>query len=81
MNWGRICILGICLLTACASQSRKPDLSTINMPSIKRVDRNRAINVTADVDEARGNANEINLALTQEVLPEVLRRHPGVRYT
>lgn len=49
--------------------------------SIKRVDRNRAINVTADVDEARGNANEINLALTQTVLPDLLRRHPGVRYT
>lgn len=49
--------------------------------SIKRVDRHRAINVTADVDEIRGNANEINTTLTQEVLPQVLQRHPDVRYT
>ncbi|HYE33364.1 MAG TPA: efflux RND transporter permease subunit, partial [Methylomirabilota bacterium] len=48
--------------------------------SIKRVDRQRAINVTAGVDEAKGNANEIAADL-QSKLPQLLATHPGVRWT
>lgn len=47
--------------------------------SIKRVDRRRAINVTADVDEARANANEILASVESRFLPELQSRYPGIR--
>jgi multidrug efflux pump subunit AcrB len=47
--------------------------------SIQRVDRRRAVNVTADVDQGRANANEVLAALRKDVLPLVLAEHPGVR--
>ncbi len=47
--------------------------------SIQRVDRNRAINVTADVDAALGNANEILADLKARVLPGLMGRYPGLR--
>jgi multidrug efflux pump subunit AcrB len=49
--------------------------------SIKRVDRRRAINVTADVDSAQASPTEIIGVLVNEVLPEILYDHPGVAYT
>jgi len=48
--------------------------------SIERVDRNRVIHVTADVDLDKANANEIIAALRAEVLPQILAEHPRVRY-
>jgi len=48
--------------------------------SIQRVDRRRAVTVTADVDVALGNANEIVADLEGKVLPEVLANHPGVSF-
>ena len=48
--------------------------------SIKRVDRRRAINVTADVDETEANANEILASLESGFLPELERSYPGVRF-
>jgi len=49
--------------------------------SIKRVDRRRAINVTADVDTGTANPGEILAALQSEVLPELIEAHPGVLYS
>ena len=49
--------------------------------SIRRVDRQRAINVTADVDETQGNASEVLADLKETALPAILADYPGVSYT
>ena len=49
--------------------------------SIKRVDRNRAVNVTASVDPAVTSANAVIADLDNRILPELLRDYPGVFYT
>ncbi|HEX7705486.1 MAG TPA: efflux RND transporter permease subunit [Thermoanaerobaculia bacterium] len=49
--------------------------------SIRRVDRRRAINVTADVDPAKANAREVITSVRADVLPRVMKEFPGVRYT
>jgi multidrug efflux pump subunit AcrB len=49
--------------------------------SISRTDRNRSINITADVDDARANANAIAADLEAGVLPGILDRHPNLRYS
>ncbi|MFH2000107.1 MAG: efflux RND transporter permease subunit, partial [Planctomycetota bacterium] len=49
--------------------------------SIKRVDRRRAVNVTASVDTTQATPADIIADLTQRVIPEVLARHPGVLYS
>lgn len=49
--------------------------------TIERVDRARVLNVTADLDPERANANRIVSDMTSGVLPELLREHPRVRYT
>ncbi len=49
--------------------------------SIQRADRQRVVNVTADVDKSKANANEILSDLTANVLPDLLGDHPRVRYT
>ena len=49
--------------------------------SIKRVDRARAINVTADVDATQANANEVISDLEETFLSKVPERYPGVFYT
>ncbi len=48
---------------------------------IKRVDRQRAINVTADVDTAKANANEIIASLKAEFLPNLKKKYPEVSFT
>ncbi|HVR36616.1 MAG TPA: efflux RND transporter permease subunit, partial [Methylomirabilota bacterium] len=48
--------------------------------SIQRVDRQRAINVTADVDLSEGNSNEILAGLRESALPELKAKYPGLRY-
>jgi multidrug efflux pump subunit AcrB len=48
--------------------------------SIKRVDRRRAINVTADVDLTEGNPNEIIASLESEFLPSLEASYPGITY-
>ena len=47
---------------------------------IQRADRRRVVNVTADVDRAVANANEINMDLYATVLPELRSRFPGLLY-
>jgi multidrug efflux pump subunit AcrB len=49
--------------------------------SIKRVDRRRAINVTASVDDAQTTSAEVLADVRANVLPEILAGHPGVYYT
>ncbi len=49
--------------------------------SIRRIDRNRAVNVTASVDPTVTSAGEVIADLNARILPEVLARHPGVFFT
>ncbi|MXY25457.1 MAG: efflux RND transporter permease subunit [Acidobacteria bacterium] len=49
--------------------------------SIKRIDRNRAVNVTATIDPATTSAAAVIADLESRVLPEVLAGYPGVFYT
>jgi len=49
--------------------------------SIKRVDRRRAINVVADVDEAEATAGVIVADITTHVLPDLLADHPHVTFS
>ena len=49
--------------------------------SIRRIDRNRAVNVTASVDPTVTSAGDVIADLNARILPEVLARHPGVFYT
>jgi multidrug efflux pump subunit AcrB len=49
--------------------------------SIKRVDRQRSINVTSDVDEAVANANEVLADLDVGFMPTLQERFPGIRYS
>jgi multidrug efflux pump subunit AcrB len=49
--------------------------------TINRVDRQRAVNVTAEVDESTANANEVIADLQATVLPQLMENYPAVRYT
>jgi multidrug efflux pump subunit AcrB len=49
--------------------------------TIQRSDRQRVINVTADLDLTRANANEILADLRSSVLPRLLAEHPGISYS
>ena len=46
--------------------------------SIRRIDRRRAVNVTADVDASVGNTQEINRTLETDILPKLRVEFPGV---
>ena len=48
--------------------------------SIKRVDRNRSVNVTASIDPGITSSGDVVGDLVNVVLPEVLARYPGVVY-
>jgi multidrug efflux pump subunit AcrB len=47
---------------------------------INRTDRRRVVTVSADVDEAVANANEINADLRSEVLPVLASEFPGLTF-
>ena len=49
--------------------------------SIRRIDRNRAVNVTAAVDPAVASSGTVIEDLRTRLVPEVLRDHPGVSYS
>ncbi len=49
--------------------------------SVRRVDGQRVLNVTGDVDQTIANANQIIARVRAELLPELLRDYPGVRYS
>ncbi|MCF7956354.1 MAG: efflux RND transporter permease subunit [Phycisphaerae bacterium] len=48
--------------------------------SIKRSNRRRVVNVTADVDSDVANPTEINQSLFADVLPKLIRDYPGLTY-
>ncbi|MCB1843004.1 MAG: efflux RND transporter permease subunit, partial [Halioglobus sp.] len=48
--------------------------------TIRRIDGNRVVTVTADVDRAVATPESVIATLVEEVLPEILARHPGVSY-
>lgn len=48
--------------------------------SIRRADRRRVVNVTADVDSKVANATEINHNLFADVLPKIRNDYPGLVY-
>ena len=49
--------------------------------SITRVDRRRAVNVTASVDNSLATPGDIVADLDARVMPEIRAEHPGVLYT
>ncbi len=48
---------------------------------IRRVDRDRAVNVTANVDESQSNSNEIIADLQGTFLPDLVGRYPGLNFS
>ncbi len=48
---------------------------------IQRADGRRKVSVTADVVPGVANPNKVLAAVTEEVLPDVLRRYPGLSYS
>jgi len=48
--------------------------------TIKRADRRRVINVTADVDETVANANEVLDSLRSDFMPMLMADYPGLTY-
>lgn len=49
--------------------------------NIRRVDRRRVVNVTADVDEDIANTGEINNELETTVLPRLMIKYPGLQFS
>jgi multidrug efflux pump subunit AcrB len=49
--------------------------------TIQRTDRRRTINITAEVDESKANANELLTDITRNVLPPLFADYPGVSYS
>jgi multidrug efflux pump subunit AcrB len=49
--------------------------------TIERAQRLRVIKITADVDTAVINANEVRIALADSFLPRLKNLYPGLRYT
>ncbi|MHC4395514.1 MAG: efflux RND transporter permease subunit [Planctomycetota bacterium] len=48
--------------------------------TIRRAERRRVVNVTADVDETAANAKEINADLSSTVLPSLMQQYPGLQF-
>lgn len=48
--------------------------------TIRRTDRKRVVNVTADVDRTVTTANDVLEDLTKEKLPQIIADHPSVAY-
>jgi len=54
---------------------------TQGFSTIKRVDRNRAVNVTANVDLSKTTANEVLKSVAKLDLPEIISNYPSVKYS
>jgi multidrug efflux pump subunit AcrB len=52
-----------------------------SLPTIRRVDRNRTLNVTADIEEGVGDVEAVKASLTTDFLPSLLAMHPQVSYS
>jgi multidrug efflux pump subunit AcrB len=46
---------------------------------INRIEQMRSITVTADVDDAEGNARDIVMSMQKEFMPGLLEQYPGIR--
>jgi hydrophobic/amphiphilic exporter-1 (mainly G- bacteria), HAE1 family len=49
--------------------------------TVRRVDRNRVITVSSDLDEDIGNASRIVTGLNTNFLPDLMARYPGLTYS
>ncbi len=49
--------------------------------TIERTNRQRVVNVMADIDQARANAEEVNQDLRQSILPDLMNSYPGLTYS
>ena len=61
-------------VVATTSESRSP-------ASIDRVDGQRVVSVSADVDEALTTPNAVNAIVNNSILPELQARYPGLRFS
>jgi multidrug efflux pump subunit AcrB len=52
-----------------------------SLPTIRRIDRNRTISVTADADDQAADVTAIRRELDETVLPEILAAYPTVSYS
>jgi multidrug efflux pump subunit AcrB len=48
--------------------------------AVRRSDRQRVVNVTADVDRTQTTANEVVAAMAEGPIPEILADYPGMSY-
>lgn len=71
--------------TASGAEVPFSDVATVErgtgFPSIRRQDRKRVIELTADVDSTRTDPGTVNAALTERLFVEVAERYPGVQAT
>jgi len=63
-------------LNSVAKMEERRSLSTI-----KRVDGRRVVSVTGDADEKIITPNEANDMITQEIIPELQKKYPGLNYS
>ncbi len=49
--------------------------------SIERSDRKRVVGVTADIDQAVANADEVNRDLRNNILPRLMADYPGLHFS
>ena len=52
-----------------------------SLPTIRRIDRNRTISVTADVDQDNADVTAIRAELERVVIPGILADHPTVNFS
>ncbi len=52
-----------------------------SLPAIRRVDRNRTLNITADIEEGVGDVEAVKSDLSDNFLPELLALHPEVSFS
>jgi multidrug efflux pump subunit AcrB len=52
-----------------------------SLPNIRRVDRNRTLNVTADIEEGKGDVEAVKQDLVENFLPGILSLNPQVSYS
>jgi multidrug efflux pump subunit AcrB len=58
------------------------DVSIDSSPAmVSRVDRERTITVTADLDPLKANSGEVIGEIQKDFMPPLLQRYPGVRYS
>ena len=55
-------------------------LERTGVSTINRFERQRVVNVRAEVDKSRVEPGEINKKIVSDILPGVLQRHPGVSH-